>query len=75
MLSLHLCRERCIFVHSLVHGLSSPFPGEEPLSFSCRSTSGCVIMCPCSGPACQPASDNYSLVFISVRCWPVRGSC
>lgn len=41
----------------------------------CRSTSGCVSMCPCSGPARQPGTDNYSLVFISVRCWPVRGSC
>lgn len=60
---------------ALCTGPTRLFPGEGPLRFSYRSTSGCVNMCPCSGPACQPASDNYSLVFISVRCWPARGSC
>lgn len=75
VLLLHPFRETCIFLHSLVHELSFLFPGEGPLRISYRSTSGCVNMCPCSGPTRQPASDNYSLVFISVRCWPVRGSC
>lgn len=53
----------------------SPDSQEDPGLFTRFSTSGCVNMCPFSGPACQPVSDNYSLVFISVRCWLVRGSC
>lgn len=66
--ALHLCERP---------GMTAflPVSQEQPALFARFPTSGCVNMCPFSGPACQPVSDNYSLVFISVRCWLVRGSC